>query len=241
MKTLIISDIHANATALQAVLEDAGAIDRVWCLGDVVGYGPEPNECVQILKTLPNLTCLLGNHDAAVMGFIDLWTFNDEARRALEVQMHLLSEESRQFLELLQPKDVQDGVTLAHGSPRDPIWEYVMSAKVAERNFSAFETQICLIGHSHIPVIFVENGRKSLQVLMPSSGDMWRSEQRFILNPGSVGQPRDRDPRAAYVLWDSEENTWTYHRITYDVDRVQKEILALGIPPIHAMRLAYGM
>jgi len=241
VKTLIVSDIHSNATALQAVLEDAGAYDRVWCLGDVVGYGPEPNECIEILKTLPNLTCLLGNHDAAVMEFIDLRTFNDEARRALEVQMHLLSEESRQFLELLKPKDVQEGVTLAHGSPRDPIWEYVMSAKVAERNFSAFETQVCLIGHSHIPVIFVENERRTPQVLMPSSGDMWRSQQRFLLNPGSVGQPRDRDPRAAYVLWDSEENTWTYHRIAYDVASVQEEILALGIPTIHAMRLAYGM
>lgn len=241
MKTLIISDVHSNATALRAVLEDAGAFDRVWCLGDVVGYGPEPNECVQILKSLPNLTCLLGNHDAAALGFIDLWTFNDEARRALEVQMRLLSEESRQFLELLKPKDVQDGVTLAHGSPRDPIWEYVMSAKVAERNFLAFETQVCLIGHSHIPVIFVENGPKSTMILMPSSGDMWRSEQRFILNPGSVGQPRDRDPRAAYVLWDSEEDIWTYHRVTYDVAPVQEKILALGIPSIHAMRLAYGM
>jgi diadenosine tetraphosphatase ApaH/serine/threonine PP2A family protein phosphatase len=175
------------------------------------------------------------------MGFIDLWAFNDEARRALEVQMRLLSEESRQFLELLKPKDVQDGVTLAHGSPRDPIWEYVMSAKVAERNFSAFETQVCLIGHSHIPVIFVENGRKSPTILMPSSGDMWRSKQRFLLNPGSVGQPRDRDPRAAYVLWDSEEDIWTYHRVNYDVTPVQEKILALGIPSIHAMRLAYGM
>jgi diadenosine tetraphosphatase ApaH/serine/threonine PP2A family protein phosphatase len=175
------------------------------------------------------------------MGFIDLWAFNDEARRALEVQMRLLSEESRQFLELLKPKDVQDGVTLAHGSPRDSIWEYVMSAKVAERNFSAFETQVCLIGHSHIPVIFVDNGRRSLQVLMPSSGDMWRSKQRFLLNPGSVGQPRDRDPRAAYVLWDSEEDIWTYHRVNYDVAPVQEKILALGIPSIHAMRLAYGM
>jgi len=241
VKTLIISDIHANATALQAVLEDAGAIGRVWCLGDVVGYGPEPNECVQILRGLPNLTCLLGNHDAAVMGFIDLWAFNDEARRALEVQMRLLSEESRQFLELLKPKDVQDGVTLAHGSPRDPIWEYVMSAKVAERNFFAFETQVCLIGHSHIPVIFVENGRKSPTILMPSSGDMWRSKQRFLLNPGSVGQPRDCDPRAAYVLWNSEEDIWTYHRVNYDVAPVQEKILALGIPSIHAMRLAYGM
>jgi len=174
-------------------LEDAGEFERVWCLGDVVGYGPEPNECVQILKSLPNLTCLLGNHDAAVMGFIDLWAFNDEARLALEVQMQLLSEESRQFLELLQPKTVQDGVTLAHGSPRNPIWEYVVSAKIAQHNFSAFETQVCLIGHSHLPVIFVENEHKSPTILMPSSGDMWRSEQRFLLNPGSVGQPRDRD------------------------------------------------
>jgi len=241
VKTLIISDVHSNATALRAVLEDAGAFDRVWCLGDVVGYGPEPNECVQILKSLPNLTCLLGNHDAAALGFIDLWTFNDEARRAIEVQMRLLNVESHQFLELLQPKTVQGGVTLAHGSPRDPIWEYVISAKVAERNFSAFETQVCLIGHSHIPVIFVENGRKSPTILMPSSGDMWRSEQRFILNPGSVGQPRDRDPRAAYVLWDSEEDIWTYHRVTYDIPAVQAKILALGIPSVHAMRLAYGM
>ena len=241
MKTLIISDVHSNATALRAVLEDAGAFDRVWCLGDVVGYGPEPNECVQILKSLPNLTCLLGNHDAAALGFIDLWTFNDEARRAIEVQMRLLNEESHQFLELLQPKTVQGGVTLAHGSPRDPIWEYVISAKVAERNFSAFETQVCLIGHSHIPVIFVENGHKSPTILMPSSGDMWRSEQRFILNPGSVGQPRDRDLRAAYVLWDSEDDIWTYHRVTYDIPAVQAKILALGIPSVHAMRLAYGI
>ena len=239
MKTLIISDIHANAPALQAVLEDAGAIDRVWCLGDVVGYGPEPNECVEILKTLPNLTCLLGNHDAAVMGFIDLWAFNDEARRALEVQMRLLSEESRQFLELLKPKDVQDGVTLAHGSPRDPIWEYVMSAKVAERNFSAFETQVCLIGHSHIPVIFVENGRKSPTILMPSSGDMWRSKQRFCSTPAPLGS-RATVTRAAYVLWDSEEDTWTYHRVNYDVAPVQKN-LSFRNSSIHAMRLAYGM
>ena len=115
MKTLIISDVHSNATALRAVLEDAGAFDRVWCLGDVVGYGPEPNECVQILKSLPNLTCLLGNHDAAALGFIDLWTFNDEARRAIEVQMRLLNVESHQFLELLQPKTVQGGVTSPQG------------------------------------------------------------------------------------------------------------------------------
>lgn len=241
MLTLVISDIHSNATALQAVLEDAGNFDRTWCLGDIVGYGPEPNECVQIIKALPNLTCILGNHDAAAMGFIDLWAFNDEAQAALQVQMRLLNEESRQFLELLQPVCIADGVTLAHGSPRDPIWEYILNGRVAQQNFSAFETQICLIGHSHIPVIFEENVRKSPTILMPNSGDMWRSAKRFILNPGSVGQPRDHDPRAAYVLWDSEEQIWTYHRVEYDIPSVQEKIRTMGIPSRHAMRLAYGV
>jgi len=241
MRTLVISDIHSNADALKAVIADAGAFERVWCLGDVVGYGPDPNECIQILKDLPGLVCILGNHDAAVMGFIDLDAFNDEASAAVRIQERMITQESREFLELLDVTRVEDGVALAHGSPRNPIWEYIMNARTAKENFRAFDTQVCLIGHSHIPVLFIETGARNPDILLPSSGDMWRSEKRFLLNPGSVGQPRDHDPRAAYVIWDDEEEIWSYHRAAYDYKPVQERILQLGIPSRHAYRLAEGI
>ena len=119
MRTLILSDIHANLTAFEAVLSDAGSFDRVWCLGDVVGYGPDPNECISLLRQQPGLRCIMGNHDSALMGFIDLRTFNDQAARAIVVQSELLSQESRDFLELLDIVLEVEGVTLAHGSPRE--------------------------------------------------------------------------------------------------------------------------
>lgn len=241
MRTLVISDIHSNSDALKAVISDAVVFDRVWCLGDVVGYGPDPNECIQILKSLPRLVCILGNHDAAVMGFIELSAFNNEASAAIMIQERMLSQESREFLELLEVQRVEDGITLAHGSPRNPIWEYVMNARTAKENFSAFDTQVCLIGHSHIPVIFIDDHSKHPGILLPSSGDMWRSEKRFLLNPGSVGQPRDRNPLASYVIWDDEEKIYSYHRVAYDFRPVQERILSLGIPSRHAYRLAEGI
>lgn len=241
MRTLVISDIHANATALEAVLADAGAFERVWCLGDVVGYGPDSNECVSILKSLPNLICIMGNHDAALLGLIDLAAFNFEAQAALQVQAQQLSLESRDFLELLEISTTKDGITLAHGSPRNPIWEYILNVTIARQNFAAFPTQICLIGHSHIPSIFVEEPDGEITVLLPHSGDMWRSKKRFILNPGSVGQPRDRDSRASYVIWDDQEAIWQYHRVKYNIPPVQKRIIDLGIPARHAHRLSQGI
>ncbi|HOE34268.1 MAG: metallophosphoesterase family protein [Chloroflexi bacterium] len=241
MRTLVISDVHSNADALKAVIADAGSFERVWCLGDVVGYGPDPNECIQILKDLPEMVCILGNHDAAVMGFIELEAFNHEASAAIRIQERLLNQESREFLELLDVLRIEDGITLAHGSPRNPIWEYVMNARTAKENFLAFDSQVCLIGHSHIPVIFIDGNSGQPGILLPSSGDMWRSEKRFLLNPGSVGQPRDRDPRASYVIWDDDEQIWSYHRVSYDFRPVQERILALGIPSRHAYRLAEGV
>ena len=241
MRTLILSDIHANLTAFEAVLSDAGSFDRVWCLGDVVGYGPDPNECISLLRQQPGLRCIMGNHDSALMGFIDLRTFNDQAARAIVVQSELLSQESRDFLELLDIVLEVEGVTLAHGSPRDPIWEYIVSSRIASENFSAFSTQICLVGHSQIPSIFVENPNQRSTILTPQNADRWRSEKRFILNPGSVGQPRDHNPKASYVIWDDAEDTWLFRRVAYDVEAVQHRILALGIPSRHASRLSQGI
>lgn len=242
MRTLIVSDIHANLTAFEAVLADAGRVDRVWCLGDVVGYGPDPNECIALLRQQPEMRCIMGNHDAALMGYIDLRTFNDQAARAVIIQAQLLTQESRDFLELLDIVTVinEEGITLAHGSPRDPIWEYMVSSRIASENFSAYTTQICLVGHSHIPSIFIENVGDRPQILTPQHADRWRSDKRFILNPGSVGQPRDRNPKASYVIWDDEDDTWLFRRAAYDVESVQARILALGIPSRHASRLSQG-
>lgn len=241
MRTLIVSDVHSNLTALEAVLADVGSVDRVWCLGDVVGYGPDPNECVDLLRQQPGLRCILGNHDVAVMGLIDLHTFNDQARRAVMIQSKMLNQDSRDFLEVLKVLIVEDGITLAHGSPRDPIWEYMLSARIAAENFSEFQTRVCLVGHSHIPSIFVEQPGERPLILTPQHADRWKSDNRFILNPGSVGQPRDRNAKASYVVWDDQEETWLFRRVAYDVESVQARILSLGIPSRNASRLSQGV
>lgn len=241
MKTLILSDIHANLTAFEAVLSDAGSFDRVWCLGDVVGYGPDPNECVALLRQQPGLRCIMGNHDAALMGYIDIHTFNEQAARAVAIQSEMLNTESRDFLELLDIVIEEGDITFAHGSPRDPIWEYIVNSHIARDIFSAYQSRICLIGHTHIPSIFIENPHARPGILTPQHADRWRSEKRFILNPGSVGQPRDHNPKAAYVIWDDEEDTFLFKRVAYDVEAVQERILALGIPSRHATRLSQGI
>lgn len=241
MRTLVISDIHANLTALEAVIRHAGNVDSVICLGDLVGYGPDPNECVGLIRELPNLTCIMGNHDAALMGFIDVSAFNGEAFTALNIQAELLEENNRDFLELLPVRADLDTLTLAHGSPRNPIWEYILNVTTANVNFSHFETIGCLIGHSHVPSIFIENEASLPQLLLPNSGDRWKPTGKFILNPGSVGQPRDRDPRASYVIYDQAEDTWLFRRVGYDVGSVIARVKSRGLPPRLGDRLKKGI
>jgi predicted phosphodiesterase len=240
MRTLVISDVHANLNAFQAVLAAAGTVDQVWFLGDIVGYGPDPNECVELLQTLPNLTALMGNHDAALMDYISIDRFNQEAADAVLVQRGLVTDETRDYLETLCFKIELDQVTLAHGSPRNPIWEYILSPHSAAANFAAFDTSACLIGHSHIPLIFVQEEDGAVTTLLPEHGDRWLAKGKFILNPGSVGQPRNYDPRASYVIYDDEENTWGFYRVPYDIEPVQDRIMALGIPARQATRLRTG-
>jgi len=240
MRTLILSDIHANLSAFEAVLKAAGEVDQVWFLGDVVGYGPDPNECIELLRSQPNLQALMGNHDAALMDFIAIDRFNYEAAEAIRVQAAMISPKSRDFLELLRLKLEIDDLTLVHGSPRNPIWEYILGATTAKANFDDFSTQGCLIGHTHVPSIFILNENGSIQILLPENGDRWKPKGRFILNPGSVGQPRNFDPRAAFVIWDDEEDTFLFKRIEYDVQAVVERILQTGIPKRQATRLWTG-
>src|SRR3972149_7076194 len=198
MRLLIISDIHANLTAFETVLEDAkGDWDYVWCLGDVVGYGPDPNECVELLKTLPHL-CLAGNHDWAALGRLDIRTFNPDARHAVEWTQETLTPENTAYLEALPTTFVIGDYPLAHGSPREPVWEYILEPIVAALNFPHFETPSCLVGHTHQPVIYKlvsDNG--DTEALPPRYNEHYHlNGQRQIINPGSVGQLRDSNPKA---------------------------------------------
>ncbi|HOF28398.1 MAG TPA: metallophosphoesterase family protein, partial [Anaerolineaceae bacterium] len=165
----------------------------------------------------------------------------EQAARAVAIQSEMLNPESRDFLELLDIVIEEGDITFAHGSPRDPIWEYIVNSHIARDIFSAYQSRICLIGHTHIPSIFIENPHARPGILTPQHADRWRSEKRFILNPGSVGQPRDHNPKAAYVIWDDEEDTFLFKRVAYDVEAVQERILALGIPSRHATRLSQGI
>jgi predicted phosphodiesterase len=241
MRILVLSDIHANLSALEMVLQDAGEVDATWCLGDIVGYGPDPNECVSLLRCQTNLTCLVGNHDAAVLGRIQLETFNHDARRSIEWIQRIVTPESTAFLDSLPEKTVVEGVTLAHGSPRNPVWEYVLDLYNAAQNFNHFDTQICMVGHTHLPIAYltVDNPR-DVRWVIPMERESIKLLNRAILNPGSVGQPRDHDPRASYAIFVPEENSWEIRRVEYDVRGVQKRIRAADLPNRHALRLIEG-
>ena len=241
-RVLVISDVHANAVALDAVLTDAGKVDQTWCLGDVVGYGPQPNECIERIRSLPNLTCMMGNHDFAAADENPLETFNSDAKKALLWQRKMFSEGSRSFLCSLSAGMVVVGdVSLVHGSPRDPVWEYVMNTHVARINLTYFDTPCCFIGHSHFQAIFqFRAATDDMSIEVPRPTEQYELKERAFLNPGSVGQPRDRDPRAAYSIFSPETHTWEPRRVAYDIKSVQKMILAAGLPPRHAERLAGG-
>lgn len=241
MLILIISDIHANLTALNAVLDDAQGYEAVWCLGDIVGYGPDPNECVQTVRELPNLTCLMGNHDAAVLGLIETNAFNPEARQVVSWTREVLDLSNKEFLARQTAKLKIDGITLAHASPRYPIWEYLLDTQTANENFPYFDTEICIVGHTHVPMIYHHsNGAPSTSAQIPEPNSAFELPVRVIANPGSVGQPRDRDPRAAYVLFDSESYQWDYHRVPYNIAAVQSRMEKLDLPERHIRRLSGG-
>jgi len=239
MRILIISDIHSNLTALDAVLTDAGEFDAAWCLGDLVGYGPDPNECIAKVRALPNLRCIIGNHDAAALDQIDTKTFNLEARQALEWTQKTLTETSVSFLSSLQQKIEINNVTLTHGSPRHPVWEYLMDSQTAALNFDYFSTPYCFVGHTHLPVVYTRKEKK-LVVYKPTPNNKITLSPRTIINPGSVGQPRDHDPRAAYVIYNPGENTWDYRRLTYDIPAVQTRMVNAQLPERHIVRLQAG-
>lgn len=240
----MISDIHSNRHALEAVIEaiDATGVDQIWCLGDLVGYGAEPDACTTLIRERSSV-CLVGNHDLAVLGALDISTFSDAAAAAVEWTRENISEETLEFLASLDPAASQSGIGLFHASPRDPIWEYVLSADQAEAGFEAQEERVGLIGHSHIPLFFARapGARGYPQGAQAIDGtELEIGEGNWLLNPGSVGQPRDGDPRAAWLELDTRAWIARYHRVDYDIEGAAAAIMAAGLPGLLAERLEVG-
>lgn len=241
MQCLVISDIHGNLTALEAVLDDAPDFDELWCLGDLVGYGPRPNECIDRVRGYTH-TSLAGNHDWAALGKLSLSSFNAIARTANKWTQRKLTATSRNYLNGLSPRLEKGDFTLAHGSPREPVWEYIMDSKTAYRNFEHFSTPVCLVGHTHVPVLFEldeEHGRAE-PLLPPFLGPVKLGPERVIVNPGSVGQPRDGDPQASYAVLDTEAMTWELRRVSYRIEVTQERMRAEGLPQRLIARLEAG-
>ena len=244
MRYAIIADIHANLAAFNAVLDDIqrrGGVEEVWSLGDVVGYGPEPHECISLLRQTTDV-CVAGNHDWAAAGKLDTSDFNPAAAAACHWTAKQLSPGDIEYLSNL-PLVIEKGdFTLVHGSPREPIWEYLLSTGIARENFAYFKSQFCLVGHSHRPVVFSygENGTCSVS-LFPTDGRLVLGESRMIINPGGVGQPRDGDPRASYAIYDSESKIIRLYRVDYDINATQAKMMAHGLPRQLVVRLSYGM
>ena len=243
MTVLIVSDIHANHVALEAVLEAAGDVSAVWNLGDVVGYGPKPGECIDRITQLHPVVSLIGNHDWAAIGRLQLDEFNPVARFATYWTTAQLSAAHMKYLEELPNRVIEDDWMLVHASPRHPIWEYVYTAKVAHENFELFDSPVCFLGHSHVQLFISETmARTGEPPIQPVDGDtLFIDSERFIVNPGSVGQPRDNNPDAAFALYDTDTRMVTFRRTPYDIEKTQKQMEAAGLPRPLITRLALGV
>ncbi len=242
MRYAIIADIHANLAAFTAVLgdiEQKGGVDEIWCLGDIVGYGPDPRQCIELLQRY-NHVCVAGNHDWAAIGKVDTSYFNPLAVAACQWTAKQLSPYDIRYLKNL-PTTIEKGeFLLVHGSPMEPIWEYVISTGIAARNFSYFKSKFCLVGHSHIPVVFKEEDGSCVTIQFSPGIGLVLGKNRMIINPGGVGQPRDGDPRASYAIYDSEGRVIRLYRIPYDIGETQDKMMQAGLPIHLITRLKYG-
>jgi diadenosine tetraphosphatase ApaH/serine/threonine PP2A family protein phosphatase len=241
LRIAVLSDVHANVHALEAVLRevDAGGFDEIWFLGDLVGYGPKPNECVALLQARAAI-CLAGNHDLVVLGKIPIDAFAGEAAAAARWTQTVLDEPARTFLDSLRPSAVVPGADLFHGSPRDPVWEYVLTDDAAEAAFARTEAPLVLVGHSHV-ALEISDGEDLRGEQAPAGTELELSRLRRLLNPGSVGQPRDGDVRAAWLEIDNAAGRATFRRTDYPVERTQAEMREVGLPDALAARLAFGI
>ena len=244
MRYAIIADIHANLAAFTAVLGDIECregVEEIWCLGDVVGYGPDLHQCIELLRQYRHI-CVAGNHDWAAIGKVDTSYFNPDAATACHWTAQQLSPEDVEYLGSLSLVIERGGFTLVHGSPREPVWEYLLSVSNAKENFAYFRSQFCLVGHSHVPLAFIynETGTCSFSQLSPHI-KLVLGKNRLIINPGGIGQPRDGDPRASYAIYDSDVRLITLYRVNYDISATQTRMVRCNLPVRLVTRLSYGV
>jgi diadenosine tetraphosphatase ApaH/serine/threonine PP2A family protein phosphatase len=240
MRIAVLSDIHSNIVALDAVLASIGTVDAVWHLGDVVGYGPEPDAVVARLSEL-GAVGVRGNHDAAAAGGDEIDWFNTDARAAMEWTRKQISATTRAWLDALPKTRTEQSFTLVHGSPRDPIWEYITSMPVARANIASLTTRYGLHGHTHIPICWREDDGR-VEAVSPGDGSSLLLDERpVLLNPGSVGQPRDGDPLASYLVIDTDAGRCNWSRVSYDIAAVQAAMEKQRLPERLVARLTYGI
>ncbi|MBJ7332915.1 MAG: metallophosphoesterase family protein [Solirubrobacteraceae bacterium] len=242
MRTAILSDIHGNRHAFEAVLADAHSqhVDEAWCLGDLVGYGADPNACVRLAREHCAIV-LAGNHDLVVTATMPMDDFSRNAAVAAQWTQDEMDLDNLEFLRRLAPDGIEHEIGLFHASPRDPVWEYVLSSLLAEACFAVQEQRVALIGHTHVALSFSQAPGEAAEGSTRKAGDVADiSAGKWLLNPGSVGQPRDGDARAAWMLLDTDAWTAEWRRVEYDVDGAGQAILAAGLPSSLAERLQYG-
>ena len=239
MRLAVLSDIHANLAALDAVFGDMPPVDQIWALGDIVGYGPQPNEVIRRLQEL-GVRAVTGNHDGAAIGTVDASWFNPDAAAAIRWTTSVLDENAQAYLAAL-PQVRRDGeLTAVHGSPREPIWEYITDPAIAAANLDAFETRQCLFGHTHLPVIYRADGVHITVVPATVTAPIVLDAHRALINPGSVGQPRDGNPDASYLVLDTDAGTAEFHRVRYEIALTQRLMREVGLPRWLVERLAMG-
>ncbi len=239
MRLAVLSDIHANLPALEAIIRAAGSVDGFRHLGDVVGYGPDPDAVVSLLADI-QAGGVQGNHDAAALGGREIEWFNEDARQAMEWTREAIGPIARAWLTALPATMSERDCTLVHGSPRDPVWEYITSIEVARDNLAVLKTRIGLHGHTHVPLAWLEEGG-TVEKVVPDDGFVLELRgRRALVNPGSVGQPRDGDPRASFLILDTDTDTVSWHRVGYDIEAVQTAMRNAGLPAHLSSRLAAG-
>ena len=242
MRVAVISDIHGNLHALEAVVAalELESLDALWCLGDVVGYGPRPNRCCAVVQAQASLG-LVGNHDLGVLGTVDLEDFSHDAATSAFWTRDVLTAEARAYLGGLETHGKANGVALFHASPSDPVWDYILSSDTALEAFELTSETLVLVGHTHVPMAVLLADRVLSGGHAPAVTEVHLADGRWLLNPGSVGQPRDGDPRAAYLLIDFGAGRASFRRVEYAVERTQAEIRERGLPDALAERLADGV
>jgi diadenosine tetraphosphatase ApaH/serine/threonine PP2A family protein phosphatase len=242
MRLAVVSDVHSNLHALEAVLEaiDREQPDAIWCLGDVVGYGPRPDECCLLVEERAAI-CLCGNHDLGVRGDLDLADFAFDAASAVLWSRGMLSARAAAFLAGLAPTAEAERAQLFHASPRDPVWEYILTDQAAAAALEVSTAPLVLVGHSHVPLAVTLDDGEVKGGHAPAGKEVELGELRWLLNPGAVGQPRDGDPRAAWLLLDLDAGRASFRRVDYPVAETSEEIRQAGLPPIMGERLFAGM